>query len=128
MHERASCAGQYARPLRAQRRRSSSPTTGAVGRSALGSIHAGCRDESGVGVVRVTARRVTGKVLLVSAAASVVLFVIAAPFGHDHHGIGLVMSDIFWPLFLISVVVFILLALLAIAQLVMARRTRRRPI
>jgi peptidoglycan biosynthesis protein MviN/MurJ (putative lipid II flippase) len=77
--------------------------------------------------MRVTARRVTGKVLLISAAASVVLFVIAAPFGQDHHGAGLVMSDIFWPLFLISVVVFILLALAAVAQLVMARRTRRRP-
>ena len=77
--------------------------------------------------MRVTARRVTGKVLLVSAAASVVLFVIAAPFGHDHHGIGLVMSDIFWPLFLISVGVFIILALIAAVQLVMARGTRHRP-
>jgi len=50
--------------------------------------------------MRATARTVTGKVLLVSAAVSVALFVIAAPFGQDHHGIGLVMSDIFWPLFL----------------------------
>jgi hypothetical protein len=72
--------------------------------------------------MRFTARRVTGKVLLVSAAASVILFVIAAPFGNDHHGIGLVMSDIFWPLFLISVVVFILLALIAVVQLAIARR------
>jgi peptidoglycan biosynthesis protein MviN/MurJ (putative lipid II flippase) len=77
--------------------------------------------------MRVTARRVTWKVLLVSAAVSVVLFVIAAPFGHDHHGIGLVMSDIFWPLFLISVGVFIILALIAVVQLVVARRPRRRP-
>ena len=77
--------------------------------------------------MRVTARRVTWKVLLVSAAASVVLFLIAAPFGHDHHGIGLVMSDIFWPLFLISVGVFIILALIAVVQLVMAGRARGRP-
>jgi len=77
--------------------------------------------------MRVTAKRVTGKVLLLSAVASVVLFVIAAPFGHDHHGIGLVMSDIFWPLFLISVGVFILLVLIAVVQLVTARRTQRRP-
>jgi hypothetical protein len=72
--------------------------------------------------MRLSARRVTGKVLLVSAAASVILFVIAAPFGNDHHGIGLVMSDIFWPLFLTSVVVFILLALIAVVQLAIARR------
>ena len=77
--------------------------------------------------MRVTARRVTWKVLLVSAAVSGVLFVIAAPFGHDHHGIGLVMSDIFWPLFLISVAAFIILALIAVVQLVMAGRARGRP-
>jgi hypothetical protein len=77
--------------------------------------------------MRVAARRVTWKVLLVSAAVSVVLFVIAAPFGQDHHGVGLVMSDIFWPLFLISVAVFIILALIALVQLVMAGRARGRP-
>jgi hypothetical protein len=77
--------------------------------------------------MRVTARRVTWKVLLVSAAVSGVLFVIAAPFGQDHHGIGLVMSDIFWPLFLISGAVFIILALIAAVQLVMAGRARGRP-
>lgn len=63
---------------------------------------------------------------MLSVAASVVLFVVAAPFGHDHHGVGMVMSDILWPLFLISVVVFILLALIAMVQLVMPRRTIRR--
>ena len=52
---------------------------------------------------------------------------IAAPFGQDHHGFGLVMSDIFWTLFLISVPVFIILALIAVVQLVMAGRARGRP-
>ena len=65
--------------------------------------------------------------MLVSAAVSAVLFVIAAPFGQDHHGFGLVMSDIFWTLFLISVPVFIILALIAVVQLVVAGRARGRP-
>jgi len=50
------------------------------------------------------------------------LFVIAAPFGHDHHGVGLVLSDVFWTLFLISVPVFIVLCLIASVSAVVGRR------
>jgi hypothetical protein len=75
--------------------------------------------------MRGTGRRVTRKVLVCSVAVSVVLFVVAAPFGHSRHGVGLVMSDVFWPLFLISMLVLIILALIAAVQRVMVQRSRR---
>jgi hypothetical protein len=71
-------------------------------------------------------RRLTGKTVLFSAIATVVLFLVAAPFGHSHHGAGLIMSDIFWPLFLISVPVLLVLALVVLIQAVLARRPSRR--
>jgi hypothetical protein len=37
--------------------------------------------------------KVTRRILIISFVSCVVLFVIAAPFGHDHHGVGLVLSD-----------------------------------
>jgi len=63
--------------------------------------------------------------VLISAAASVVLFIIAAPFGHDHHGAGMVMSDIFWPLFLISVPVFVIVAVIALGRALQHRVVSR---
>ena len=66
----------------------------------------------------VSRRRVTRKVVLISFATSVVLFLAAAPFGQDHHGVGVVLSDIFWPAFLISVVVFLALVIVSLVHLV----------
>jgi hypothetical protein len=73
----------------------------------------------------VSRRRVTRKIVLISFVTSVVLFVAAAPFGHDHHGVGVVLSDIFWPAFLISVVVFLALVVVSIVQLVVGAINRR---
>jgi hypothetical protein len=66
--------------------------------------------------------KVTRRILIISFVSCVVLFVIAAPFGHDHHGVGLVLSDVFWTLFLISVPVFIVLCLIASVSAVVGRR------
>ena len=66
--------------------------------------------------------KVTRRILIISFVSCVVLFVIAAPFGHDHHGVGLVLSDVFWTLFLVSVPVFIVLCLIASVSAVLGRR------
>jgi hypothetical protein len=73
----------------------------------------------------VSRRRVTRRTVLISFATSVVLFLAALPFGKDHHGVGVVLSDIFWPAFLISVVVFLALVVVSIVQLVVGAINRR---
>jgi hypothetical protein len=75
--------------------------------------------------MRVSSLRVSRRTLIVAAVAVVVLFVIAAPFGNDHHGVGLVLSDVFWTLFLISVPVFVALCLIAAVSAAVGRRQAR---
>jgi ribose/xylose/arabinose/galactoside ABC-type transport system permease subunit len=74
--------------------------------------------------MRVTGKRVTRKILLISLATSVVLFVIAIPFGNgkNHHSFGYVFGNVVFTLFLISVPVFLVLVIIAVVQAVMARR------
>jgi hypothetical protein len=66
--------------------------------------------------------RVTRRILVIAFVSSVVLFLLAAPFGHDRHGVGLVLSDVFWTLFLISVPVFAVLCLIAAVGTAVRRR------
>lgn len=66
--------------------------------------------------------KVSRRVLIISLVSCVVLFVLAAPFGHDHHGVGHVLSDIFWTLFVISIPVFIVLCLVASVGVLLGRR------
>ena len=68
--------------------------------------------------------RVTRKILLISLATSVVLFVVAAPFGNmkNHSSFGYQFGDVVFTMFLISVPVFLILAIIAVVQAVMTRR------
>jgi cation transporter-like permease len=68
--------------------------------------------------------RVTRKILLIALATSVVLFVIAAPFGNvkNHSSFGYQFGNVVFAMFLISVPVLLVLVIMATVQAVMARR------
>ena len=68
--------------------------------------------------------RVTRTSLLISLATSVVLFVVAAPFGNikNHSSFGYQFGNVVFVIFLISVPVFLILVIIAVVQAVMARR------
>lgn len=74
--------------------------------------------------MRVTSKRVTRKILLINLLTSVLLFVIALPFGNgkNHHSFGYQFGNVVFTLFLISVLVFLVLAVIAVVQAVMTRR------
>jgi hypothetical protein len=68
--------------------------------------------------------RVSSKILLISLATSVVLFLVAAPFGNmkNHSSFGYQFGNVVFAMFLISVPVFLVLVIIAVVQAVMARR------
>ena len=66
--------------------------------------------------------KVSRGTLILGFGVVVVLFLVAAPFGGDHHGVGLVLSDVLWTMFLISVPVFLVLCAVATVSAVAGRR------
>jgi hypothetical protein len=67
------------------------------------------------------------RILLLSLATSVILFVIAMPFGSEknHHGLAYHFGNAVWVLFLISVPVLIVLTVVFLAQQLVSRSRQR---
>jgi predicted membrane channel-forming protein YqfA (hemolysin III family) len=71
----------------------------------------------------------TWRALLISAAVSAVLFILANVFygsGKPKHSTRVDISNVLWVLFLVSVVVLIVLAILVLARWMLGRRTAAR--
>ena len=67
------------------------------------------------------------RILLFSLAASVILFLIAMPFGSgkNHHSVSYEFGNVVWVLFLISVPVLIVLTIVFLVQRLINRSRRR---